>query len=215
MTALHVDRLIDAIEKIETRADAVPRLERVGRALGVRGYRARRQGHTPWEEAFATASAAVFYRRWSASISGLVDDAKAKDLDRWAEISMERFGRAGEWAAQARRVDAMWPCDEWGRTIRTTRKLRSAMDRQGSAWWKPGNMRFFGTRASEQLIGRFFWTSEQPPHGERAYTLRRVDTAPDGTLSIETIGDLCAYPTRSRVKRAAEEAHRAVAFTKH
>lgn len=71
-------------------------------------------------------------------------------------------------------------------------------------WFDPDTMRFFGTR-----LGRAFWvrgtdtiyfvTSEKPPHGPRAYSVRRMDSEGE----IETVGDFCSM-TYAQANRMAE-----------
>lgn len=85
--------------------------------------------------------------------------------------------------------------------------IQDEMTAAGSHWWEPSSMRFFGTRTCGPVYhgdnGIYFATSEQPPHGPRAYTVRKYDPA---TKEIDTIGELCEYETRSRAITAARNA---------
>lgn len=95
----------------------------------------------------------------------------------------------------------------WTEDIYSVDDIRRAMDRAGSHWWDADTMRFFGTRAGSRLYtgpgGAYFVTSEQPPHGPRAYTVRRFVAE---TCSIETVGDFGGYATRAAAHRAARTA---------
>lgn len=72
----------------------------------------------------------------------------------------------------------------------------------GGCWFEEGSMRFFGTRIETEVIGGcYFVTSEQPPHGERGYTIRKFDDTGD----IETVGELCGYGTKARAVAALRE----------
>ena len=59
-------------------------------------------------------------------------------------------------------------------------------------WFDASSKRFFGTRMGaiiEMSDGTvYFTTSEQPPHGERMHSLRRMDASGD----ISTVGEFCA-----------------------
>jgi hypothetical protein len=88
----------------------------------------------------------------------------------------------------------------------TINDIQTAMRRDGSHWWDRQSMRFFGTRvcggAFNGAGGVYFVTSEQPPHGKRAYTIRQFK--PD-TLDVSTVGELCGYKTRPTALRHAEK----------
>ena len=60
-------------------------------------------------------------------------------------------------------------------------------------WFSKGAMAFFGTRIEAQgkvFANRFFITSEQPPFGPRAYSIREYDAHSD---KIDTVGDFMRY----------------------
>jgi hypothetical protein len=89
----------------------------------------------------------------------------------------------------------------------TINEIKEAVRAAGSHWFDPGSMRFFGTRVLPEVYqgggGVFFVTSEQPPHGERQYSVRQFD--PD-SAGIRTFGEFCAMSKRQAVtsaKRAA------------
>lgn len=82
--------------------------------------------------------------------------------------------------------------------------LRELNEENGGLWFEKGNMRFFGTRIESGILtGHFFITSEQPPHGRRAYTVRTFDEKG----SIGTHGQLCGYATKAQALKAAQAAH--------
>jgi hypothetical protein len=87
----------------------------------------------------------------------------------------------------------------------TINDIQAAMSASGSHWWDRSSMRFFGTRVCGAVFqgqgGIYFVTSEQPPHGPRAYTIRRF--TPE-SLDIRTEGELCGYKTRKTALRHAE-----------
>ena len=72
----------------------------------------------------------------------------------------------------------------------------------GRHWFDRDTMRFFGTRLPRAGItgqgGVFFVTSEQPPHGPRAYSVRKLL----GEGRIETVGDFCAMSKYDATKTA-------------
>lgn len=76
----------------------------------------------------------------------------------------------------------------------------------GRHWFDKGAMRFFRTRLPRFALRcddvAWFVTSEKPPSGERAYTLRRYDFA---TRTVSTVGELLAYATRAQAEAAARD----------
>jgi hypothetical protein len=82
--------------------------------------------------------------------------------------------------------------------------IRERMQSAGSHWWDNDTMRFFGTRVCSDTFENggnvWFVTSEQPPHGPRAYTVRRYDIASN---QIDTEGELCGFSSRSGALRSA------------
>ena len=68
-------------------------------------------------------------------------------------------------------------------------------------------MRFFDTQLALGSVlpladGALFLTSEQPPFGPRAYSVRRAyDNG-----RIETVGDFCSYETRQAAEVALQAA---------
>ena len=80
------------------------------------------------------------------------------------------------------------------------REIERANDRAGNHWFKPDTLRFFGSRVGEDVYGgRLFVTSEKPPHGARAWSIRAA--LDDGT--IETVGEFLGYGSRAAAHRAA------------
>jgi hypothetical protein len=84
----------------------------------------------------------------------------------------------------------------------TVNTIKKHMREQGSHWFDPSSMRFFGTKVLPTVYqgpgGIFFVTSEQPPHGKRACTVRQFDPE-DG---IHTIGE-AASMSRHMAQRKA------------
>jgi hypothetical protein len=90
----------------------------------------------------------------------------------------------------------------------TISELKALNRANGSCWFEPSAMRFFGTRIEGGIIrGRYFVTSEQPPHGPRGYTLRSFDAQGD----VDTVGELCGHGSRSEAIAAIPEEELATA----
>lgn len=74
----------------------------------------------------------------------------------------------------------------------------------GHRWFEPDTMRFFSSRVHESIYsapdGRaYFVSSERPPSGRRAYSVRRAEL--DG--SVSTVGEFCGYATGRAAHAAA------------
>jgi len=79
--------------------------------------------------------------------------------------------------------------------------VKRANAESGFFFFEAGTLRFFHSRIGRTLIGgRWFVTSEEPPSGERRWTVRRAEA--DG--SIETEGAFMAYGSGAEARRAAE-----------
>lgn len=75
---------------------------------------------------------------------------------------------------------------------RTIEELKALNRENGGCWFEKSTMRFFGTWIQTGVIrGCYFITSEQPPHGRRAFTVRQFDS--EGNVS--TVGTLCGHAT--------------------
>lgn len=82
----------------------------------------------------------------------------------------------------------------------TIAEIKRANREAGFYFFSPSAMRFFGSRVLPTVYGgRYFVTSEQPPHGPRAYAVRRIGADGD----VTTIGRTCQHPTARRAKGAA------------
>jgi hypothetical protein len=76
--------------------------------------------------------------------------------------------------------------------------------RPAEYWFSPDTMRFFGTRIGKVVqVGQvwLFITSEKPPHGPRAYSVRRMTETGD----ISTVGEFCVM-TRGQAPAALRDA---------
>jgi hypothetical protein len=72
---------------------------------------------------------------------------------------------------------------------------------KGMSFFSPNTMRFFNSRVLGEVYGnRFFITSEKPPKGKRAYTVRVFNYE---TGSISTIIEFCKL-TKSQAIKAAK-----------
>lgn len=71
-------------------------------------------------------------------------------------------------------------------------------------WFEPSTMGFFDSKveSAKPIAGRFFVTSEQPPGGERGYTVRQADV--DGR--IHTVGEFLGHETLEDAVKAARAA---------
>jgi hypothetical protein len=80
--------------------------------------------------------------------------------------------------------------------LKSIADIKAQHEAAGSYWFEPATMRFFGTRFTTRIYpcasqrATFFVTSEQPPHGPRAYSVRKADW--DGPI-INTVGAFCGY----------------------
>lgn len=85
------------------------------------------------------------------------------------------------------------------KTVHSIDELKALNRKNGGCWFEPDTMRFFGTRICGGIqFGRFFITSEQPPHGGRAYSVRSFDD--EG--SVDTVGKFCAHETQAQAQAA-------------
>ena len=92
------------------------------------------------------------------------------------------------------------------RSVFTIADLRALNEENGGCWFDKGSMRFFGTKIESGILtGRYFITSEQPPHGSRGFTVRTFDEK--GNIGTE--GELCGHATRAQARKAAQAAHEA------
>ena len=80
-------------------------------------------------------------------------------------------------------------------------------------WFSHDTMSFFSSRVEETIYpvadGAYFVTSEKPPYGPRAWSVR---FAKDGGKDIHTVGDFCSHPSSDQAHqraRMAFNAHRA------
>jgi hypothetical protein len=74
--------------------------------------------------------------------------------------------------------------------IESIAQLKALNAQNGGCWFSADTMRFFGTRIESGIIrGKYFITSEQPPHDVRKFSVRSFNDEGD----IDTIGEFCAY----------------------
>jgi len=76
-----------------------------------------------------------------------------------------------------------------------------------SPWFEKGAMRFFKTRLGDKAYadgvgGAFFVSSEQGPHGPRAYSVRRYSAE---RCSVGTVGEFMGYKTSAQATSAARK----------
>lgn len=87
-----------------------------------------------------------------------------------------------------------------GKPFATIAEVEAANKAHGGHFFDRQTMRFFKSRIeSSVLSGRYFLTSEQPPGGRRAYTVRRASD----TGAVRTVGELGAYATKEQARKAA------------
>lgn len=71
--------------------------------------------------------------------------------------------------------------------------LKALNAQNGMCWFEKSTMRFFGTRIESGVIrGKYFITSEQPPHGSRKFTVRSFNDQGD----VYTVGEFCTYSNK-------------------
>lgn len=85
--------------------------------------------------------------------------------------------------------------------FKTIAEVKAQNAASGGCWFDRGSMRFFGTRIHGGIYkGRYFITSEQPPHGPRMYSVR--EAKPDG--DIDTVGEFCGYRSLESAREAVK-----------
>jgi len=93
------------------------------------------------------------------------------------------------------------------KVARTLDQIKRNAKACGSHWFDKDTMRFFRTRLSGKVYpaksGRcsFFVTSEQGPHGGRAYSVRKACGC-----KIDTVGEFQGHSTLKRAQTAARKA---------
>ena len=89
----------------------------------------------------------------------------------------------------------------------TLAEVEAANKASGNHWFDRDTMNFFETSLeTDLLVGGFFVSSEQPPHGPRLYSVRRVKNEQG---HITTIGEFCGWKSK-REASAAIKAMRVV-----
>ena len=84
----------------------------------------------------------------------------------------------------------------------TLEQVQQANRQAGRHWFSPDTLEFFeSVMESEIIAGRFFITSEKPPHGPRMFSVREADE--DG--NIYTVGEFCSYATLYDAEAAVAE----------
>jgi len=88
------------------------------------------------------------------------------------------------------------------RTFKSMSEIKAANRQAGHCFFSRKTMTFHGSRIEGGVLrGRYFVTSEQPPHGPRRFSLRKAED--DG--SIRTIGKHAGYIDRQDAKEALAE----------
>jgi hypothetical protein len=89
------------------------------------------------------------------------------------------------------------------------RTIQEIMD-DNETWFSPATMAFFDSRIEDDIYpvadGAYFVTSEEPPYGERAWSVR---FAKDGGSDIHTVGTFCGHETYQNARIAARKAFNA------
>lgn len=98
--------------------------------------------------------------------------------------------------------------------METMREVIAANRAAGHHWFDRDTMRFFRTRLCPATVtalpdgGALFVASDVPPHGPRAYAVRRAHA--DG--SVETLGVVCEFRTRAQAIAALKHAMPHIVF---
>jgi len=81
-------------------------------------------------------------------------------------------------------------------------EIKKANALAGGKWFSPDTMHFFRSHILPYVYGgRYFITSEQPPYGDRVYSIRVAQE--DG--SIDNVGKFGAYASAKEAQRAVYE----------
>lgn len=79
-------------------------------------------------------------------------------------------------------------------------QVQEANRESGHHWFDPDTMKFFKSRIVSELVkGTYFITSEKPPYGPRAYSIREVY---NDEGHVKTHGETCQYATLGEVRAA-------------
>ncbi len=93
------------------------------------------------------------------------------------------------------------------RTPRDIHEVQLNHESAGGHWFSPETKRFFASKIDSKLHtgpgGQYFASSEKPPGGQRAYTVRKVEK---NGLDIQTHGEFMEHPTLGRARTAAKNA---------
>jgi len=96
----------------------------------------------------------------------------------------------------------------------TINAIKEAMRAEGSHWFDPDSMQFFGSQIDSQVYqgpgGVYFVSSEKPPHDRRKWSVRQF--VPEGA-DIHTLGTFCGYGSLADAREAAREAAGQAAVT--
>jgi hypothetical protein len=77
-------------------------------------------------------------------------------------------------------------------TYRHTDEIKAANKAHGNHWFDKETMDFFASRLYGSVhYGRYFISSEVPPHSRRRFTIRVASE----NGAIDTIGDFCQFAT--------------------
>lgn len=88
------------------------------------------------------------------------------------------------------------------RAVQSIAELKRLNESNGMCWFEKGSMKFFGTRIESGIIkGKYFITSEQPPHGPRKFSVRSFDD----TGNVDTVGEFCDYDSKREAIEAIPE----------
>lgn len=90
--------------------------------------------------------------------------------------------------------------------LKNMNEIKAAAAKGSPYWFSANSMAFFDTQlypssAEPTNSGALFITSEQPPYGPRAYSVRRAYDSGE----IETVGAFCGYATFIAAEAAMKE----------
>ena len=141
----------------------------------------RGQGH--WKVIYKGAEVGAFH-----------DQTKALQHARgWTFCGVDGYTGRGK-----TRLKAIEHCIQERKRLFSLADVKELNREAGQYFFSRSTMRFFSSCMETGLLkGGYFITSEEPPHGGRKYSARKVDYL---NGSIETLSNFCEYRTKEDAK---------------
>lgn len=150
----------------------------------------RGQGH--WKVIYQGAEVGVFHDTCNPKRDKLSKIYKIKD---WIFSGCDGYNGRGK-----TRLKAIESCIQDRKRLFSMADIKELNREAGQYFFERSTIRFFKSCIESGLLkGGYFITSEEPPHGGRKYSARKVDYL---NGSIETLSDFCEYSTKEDARDA-------------